>query len=50
MEIYQVQDVILIQMMYSLAIDSCMLYALTYEDISSDGKMLYWDYKQRDQQ
>ena len=43
----QFQDALILNIMYSLAIDPYILYMLTYEGINSDGEISYWDYKQK---
>ena len=44
---FQFQDALIINLMYSLAIDPYVLYTLTYEGINNDGEIKYWDYKQK---
>ena len=44
---FQFQDALILNLMYSLAIDPYVLYTLTYEGINNDGEIKYWDYKQK---
>ena len=44
---FQFQDALVLNLMYSLAIDPYVLYTLTYEGINNDREIKYWDYKQK---
>ena len=44
-DLKQYQDALILNLIYSLSIDPYVIYMLTYEGISDNREITYWDYK-----